>query len=382
MDDAELVERCRQLAPVLADQAELGEELRRIPDAVLERIVDADILRAVVPASLGGAAASLRALCDGTRELARGCPATAWTTSFLMLHAWMLSRFPVESHDELFAETVPTAAAPLAPTGRFAAADGGYRVSGRWEWATAVNNSEWCIVHGFDETVEFGTRFAVIPVSELTVEDCWFTSGMRATGSNVVVAEDVFVPARRTVNGDELRGTGAGVADDQLASLPLLSVLALVASAPAVGAAEAAVDSYRGRVAERVLAYSLGERAVDQPLVQARLAALTSELETMRAGWHGAIDELERVAAHAPPDDSLRVRTRLAAAAAVRTSRRIIGEVGEGAGASVYASSHPIQRLQRDVETLKGHVVFDWDRTTELAGRVMLGHPLRPTDMA
>jgi hypothetical protein len=48
----------------------------------------------------------------------------------------------------------------------------------------------------------------------------------------------------------------------------------------------------------------------------------------------------------------------------------------------VYATSHPIQRLQRDVETLKGHVVFDWDRTTELAGRVMLGHPLRPTDLA
>jgi hypothetical protein len=102
----------------------------------------------------------------------------------------------------------------------------------------------------------------------------------------------------------------------------------------------------------------------------------------MRAGWFAAIDELERVAATTAPDELLRVRTRLAAAAAVRASRSIIGDVGEGAGASVYATSHPIQRLQRDVETLKGHVVFDWDRTTELAGRVMLGHPLRPTDLA
>ena len=82
------------------------------------------------------------------------------------------------------------------------------------------------------------------------------------------------------------------------------------------------------------------------------------------------------------PDDLLRARTRLAAAAAVRSSRLIVGAVGEGSGASVYACSHPLQRLQRDVETLKGHVIFDWDRATELAGQVMLGRALGPTDMA
>lgn len=384
MDSAEFLKRCQRLAPVLADHAGAGEELRRIPDAVLDRVAEVDILRAIVPASLGGHALSLRTLCDGTRELARGCPATAWTLSFLMLHAWMLARFPAATRDELFGEgcPAPTAAAPLAPTGTLAAAPAGYRVSGRWEWATAIDHADWCIVHGFDETVELGTRFAVIPVSELTVEDRWFTSGMRATGSNVVVAEDVYVPAHRTCDGDELRGAGGGVGDDHLASLPLLSILALVASAPAVGAAEAAVTAYRDRVAGRTLAYTFGDRAVDQPLVQARVAAITSDLETMRAGWDAAIAELETVAALGPPDELHRVRTRLAAAAAVRASRRIVGAVGEGAGASVYATSHPIQRLQRDVETLKGHVVFDWDRTTELAGRVMVGQPLRPTDMA
>jgi len=50
-------------------------------------------------------------------------------------------------------------------------------------------------------------------------------------------------------------------------------------------------------------------------------------------------------------------------------------------GASVYFSSSPLQRLQRDVEVLKGHVIFDWDRTAELAGRFALGFGLRPTDM-
>jgi 3-hydroxy-9,10-secoandrosta-1,3,5(10)-triene-9,17-dione monooxygenase len=68
-------------------------------------------------------------------------------------------------------------------------------------------------------------------------------------------------------------------------------------------------------------------------------------------------------------DLDIRVEARLAAAATIRASRRIITHVCDGAGASVYISEHPLQRLQRDGETLKGHVMFDCDRTAELAGK-------------
>lgn len=371
------------MTPLLAEHAPAGEDLRRVPDEVVVATEEADLLRVIVPASLGGHGLGLVSLCEGTRELARGCPASAWTLSFLALHAWMLARFPGEARAELFdTGGVPTAAAPLAPTGTMAAAPGGYRVSGRWEWATAIAHSDWCMVHAFDESVEFGTRFAVVPKVDLTVEDVWHTSGMRATGSNTVVAEDVFVPAHRTVSSDDLRGTTTGVDGDALSGLPLLSVLALVASAPAVGAAQAAVEHHQERLRERILAYTLGDKAADQPVAQSRLASVTSDLETTLAGWRSIIAELTDTATESVPDDLLRVRVRLGAAAAVRSSRRIIGTVGEGAGATVYGLTHPLQRLQRDVETLKGHVVFDWDRTTELAGRVMLGQPLGPIDMA
>ena len=72
---------------------------------------------------------------------------------------------------------------------------------------------------------------------------------------------------------------------------------------------------------------------------------------------------------------------RLTAAATVRAARSIVGTIAEGAGASVYFNSSPFQRIQRDLEVLKGHVIFDWDRTTELAGRVALDLPVKPTDM-
>ncbi|MBX3313253.1 MAG: acyl-CoA dehydrogenase [Actinobacteria bacterium] len=383
MDAETYVGRCRELAGVLGEHAVEGEQERRVADGAMAAVEAADVLRVIVPTALGGHGLGLDALCEGTRELAQGCPASAWTISFLQLHAWMLSRFPAEAHGDLFGGgRVPTSAAPLAPTGSLAVVDGGFEVTGRWEWATAVQHSDWCMVHGFDESVEFGTRFAVLPVADLTVEDVWHTSGMRATGSNTVWADRVFVPTERTVPGDDLRGTASGVEGDALSGLPLLSVLALVASAPAVGAAQAAVGHFHDRVSERVLAYTLGDRAADQPMAQARLASVTSDLASTLAGWRAIIDELRTTAAAGPPDEQLRVRVRLAAASAVRSARRIIGDIGEGSGASVYMSGHPLQRLQRDVETLKGHVIFDWDRTTELAGRVLLGQPLGPVDMA
>lgn len=379
MDHDEFVATCRELRGVFAAGASEGERLRQMAPEVVDAVHDAGIIPAIGAPSLGGHGLSLRTVCEGTRELAKGCPASAWTTSFMMVHVWMLGRFPIEAHTTLFRAGVPTAAAPLAPTGSLEQVDGGYRVTGRWEWATAVNHADWCIVHGFDTSVDFGTRFAVLPLTDVKVEDTWHTSGMRATGSNVVVVDDVFAPEALTCAGDDLREAGHTLPDDPLAHLPLAPVLALVASAPAVGAAEAGVELYEQRLRERVLTYSLGDRAADQPLAQARLAAVSSDLTTMLAAWRSAIDAL---APSDPPDDELRVRTRLAAAAAVRSSRLILGAIGEGAGASVYASDHPLQRLQRDVETLKGHVVFDWDRTTELAGKVMLGRSLGPTDLA
>lgn len=381
MDSKSFVQTCADLAPVLAQHAEEGEQLRSVPDEVMTRMHQSGVMHAVVPKSLGGHGLGLETFCEGVRELAHGCPATAWTSSFLMLHAWMVTKFPAESHDELFSGgKLPTAAAPLTPSGQLVGAPGGYRVSGRWEWATGIMHSDWCMVHGFDQTVEFGTRFALVPVSQLKIEDTWQTSGMRATGSNTVVVDDVFVPMSYTCEGSQLREKASAVPDDVLGALPLLPTLAFVASAPAVGAAEAALDLYTDRVKERILAYSLGDKALDQPVVQSRLAALSSDVTGMTAAWRVAMTRL--AAEEGVPSELLRVQSRLAAAAAVRQCRLTIGEIGVGAGASLYASSHPLQRLQRDVETLKGHVVFDWDRATELAGRVMLGFPLGPTDMA
>ncbi|MCB9379710.1 MAG: acyl-CoA dehydrogenase [Acidimicrobiaceae bacterium] len=383
MDADDVLVACEGLVPLLAAEAPAAEVARQLTPAVVEAVGRADLWRMVVPTSLAGHGLGIEPLANGTRVLAHGCPASAWTISFLVMHSWLLTKYPAEARAEFFPADRPwaLAPAPLAPTGTATAVDGGFRVTGRWEWATGVRHADWVMVHAVQAEPEFATWFAVVPAGEAEVEDVWHTSGMRATGSEAVRLDDVFVPAHRAIRSQALLFGSGPVAGDGMAGMPVPQVLALMAAAPAVGAAEAAVDLYRERVASRVLAYSLGDRAKDQPVMQARLGAVVGDLAAMRANWDRAIARLERVGAGEELTVEERVGLRLAAAHTVRAARRILGDIAEGAGASVYFEQSPFQRIQRDLEVLKGHVIFDWDRTAEIAGRMALGIEPRPTDM-
>jgi len=383
----EVIDRCEKMVAGLAERATEAEELRHLPDATVQAALDAELFSMVVPPSLGGLGLGLDTLAQSTRILATGCPASAWTLSFLVMHSWLLGRLDPEVHPELFEDRgYALAPAPLNPSGTARPVDGGFRLNGRWEWATGVEHADWVLVHAIvDRPDELATVFLAVPRSETTVEDVWFTSGMRATGSNAVSIADVFVPANRTVSSTVVlerdgRFEGA-LADDPMAGYPIIPVLALVAAAPALGAAEAAVELFRRRLSERVLAYTLGDKQADQPASRVRLATALAEVRSARAVWEQALAALTAAVEGGSPTTAERMDARLAAASTVRIARQAISTVCEGSGASIYAEGSPLQRLQRDVEVLKGHVIFDWDRCAELAGRIALGQEPSPLDM-
>lgn len=379
----EVLARCEKLVDGLVARAAEGEALRRLPDATITEVAEAGLFGMVVPTSLGGLGLGLDTLAQSTRILATGCPAAAWTLSFLVMHNWLLARFDATARAELFADRPwVLAPAPLNPTGTATPVEGGYRLDGRWEWATGVMHAEWVLVHAIvAEPDAFATRFLAVPRAAVTVEDVWHTSGMRATGSNAITAQDVFVPSHLTLPREALMDAGDLDADDALAGHPVVAVLALVAAAPALGAAEAAVSLFRQRLSQRVLAYTLGDKQADQPASRVRLATARSEVRAARAVWEQALAALRSAVAAGTPTVHDRMDARLAAASTVRFARQAISTVCEGSGASIYATASPLQRLQRDVEVLKGHVIFDWDRCAELAGRLALGGEPSPIDL-
>lgn len=373
------------MAARLAERAQSAEALRSVPQATIDEAAAAGFFAMAVPAGGGGGGASLGTLFDVTRRLAHGCASSAWTLSFLAMHAWLLCKFEPALQDELFgAGRVPLAPAPLAPTGRAEPADGGYRINGRWEWATGVNHADWVMVNCI-EPGALGPRFCVLPIGDVSVEDVWHTAGMAATGSNIVVAHDVFVPAHRTLAAVQLKfGSAPGEARHPGANIgyPLSAALALVACSPALGAAEGALASFTARMKAKVQAYTGGARQSDAPATHLRLGEALATVRAARLVWADAVALFEH---EGPQGNAIAVETlaaiRLASADVVRLANVAINTMAAAAGASSGFLDAPLQRHLRDVQMMRGHVVFDWDRAAQIGGRIALGLGPTPADM-
>lgn len=369
----------------LGERAAEAEKLRRLPDDTVRDLIASGFTELLVPARFGGQQAPFPDILDPVRRLAHGCTSSAWTIGFLTLHNWMLALFGEQAQQEAFESRPFLAPAPLAPTGRGLPVDGGIRLSGRWSWATGVMHGNWIIVAalcGPDDGIY--PALALLPISAITVEDVWHTDGMRATGSNDVVATDVFVPGHRLVKVTDIyAGTapGAGLHDSATYRWPMVPALALLAAMPALGSAERVTENYAQRLAERVLPYE-GVMQKDKPIAQAHLAGAQVRLRSLRALLADTVGEIEEiVVAGDSVEKPVRAQARLTAAHIVAESRAVIGDLMGAGGASIHFLSSPMQRFKRDVDVLAGHVVFDYDTSRELAGALALGMKIPRTSM-
>lgn len=369
----------------LAQRAAEAEDLRRLPDATIADFRAEGMGRLLLPARYGGEQAPFSAILEPVRRMAHGCASSAWTLGFYILHNWMLALFDERAQDEVFADGPVLCPAPLAPTGRGLPVEGGVRLSGRWSWATGIMAADWVMVGalcGPDE--EMYPALALLPAGQVRVEDVWHTAGMRATGSNDVVVDDVMVPQHRLVKvADIYAGTAPGAALHGAATYrwPMVPALALVASMPALGAAEHVADVFAARLGERVLAYS-GVAQKQQPAAQIRLGDARVRLCALDGLLRETVATLESMVADgARIPRAVRARARVAAAHIVHESRSVIADLLESSGASAQFLDSPLQRAKRDVDVISGHVVFDYDVSRELAGALEIGVPISPIAM-
>src|SRR5262245_20201990 len=193
-----LVERAAALMPMLLEQAPAAERARRVSDASFDALSNAGIFLMTAPKRYGGAEADFQTQCDVLANLARGCPSTSWVATILSAMSWLAGTFPDQAQEEIFADGDPRISGVFSPTGTGTKKDGGLVVNGRWGFNTGRHGAKWTVLNA---VVGSGTdampTCAIVPSRELTIVDDWYATGMSATGSNTIVAENVFVPAHR-----------------------------------------------------------------------------------------------------------------------------------------------------------------------------------------
>jgi alkylation response protein AidB-like acyl-CoA dehydrogenase len=369
------LEAAAALAPRLRAAADETERARRLSAALVHALVDAGVFRLCVPRALGGREVDPATMVRVLETLACADGSAGWCAMIGATSGVASAYLPDEAAREIYADPGGITGGVYAPQGRAHATGDGYRVTGRWAFASGCEHCTWlmggCLL---DDGRAERARLALFPAAEARIIDTWTVAGLRGTGSHDIAVEDLFVPAARTFSlvTDRPRHRGP------LYAFPVFGLLALGIAAVALGIARAAVDELV-RLAAGKRPSGSGRLLAERAVVQAEVAEAEAVLSSARAFVFDAIaDASATAAAEKALDLRRRARLRLAATHATRSAARVVDRMYEaGGGTAVYASS-PLQRHLRDVHVATQHAMVA-PPTLELAGRVLLG---RETDTA
>ena len=372
MEDTRLdiEERARELADLargMADQTEAG---RRLPVELVGVLRDSGLLRAGAPVEVDALELAPGTALRCAEEVARGDASAGWCVSIAITSSLLGAYLPPASRDELFGGGRGVAAGVWAPNGKARRAPGGVIVSGRWAFCSGITHADLLFAGC---VLEERPVVVALPTEQLQVLDTWHTLGLRGTGSNDAVADDVFVPDTRVVSIFD-----GPLIDRPLYRFPPFGFFAGCITAAAMGNARAAIDDFielagakRTGMSNRALA--------ERPTIQAAVAAAESALEAARALYYQAIETAWRASQDEPkvPVEA-RTRLRLAATHGVRTAADVVRSMYDLAGGAAIYDGSPLQRRFRDAFTATAHFQVN-QASYELPGRILLD---RPTEVA
>jgi alkylation response protein AidB-like acyl-CoA dehydrogenase len=285
--------------------------------------------------------------------------------------------FPEQAQDDVFGDGRDgLVAGTLSWQGNAVAVDGGYRVNGRWQFASGVDHAEWVMLGCADPETYNPRVHVVVPVGALEIDDTWHVMGLQGTGSKDVVAHDVFVPAHHAVDTRQMFGGMSPHATRHRSNLYRLSaeaMLCMSVSTAVLGSAQFAVDQFIQRTKERKVILTGAAKAEHGP-TQIRLAEAAAEIRAAHLLQQEVYDEFDRLMASGERfDPAHRTWVRWQVSYAAELCRRAVTRLFSGSGAhAVYAPS-ALQRAFRNINVGAQHASLDFDTGAEQYGRMLLG---------
>ncbi|WP_107984791.1 3-hydroxy-9,10-secoandrosta-1,3,5(10)-triene-9,17-dione monooxygenase oxygenase subunit [Rhodococcus sp. OK519] len=373
----------RALLPVLRERAGQVEEHRQISADVIGQLTDIGFFRLLQPRAFGGFEADPRDYYAAVRSLASACGSTGWVASVVGVHPWQLALFDPRAQQDVWGENRDTlVSSAYAPMGRAIPSDGGFFFSGRWSFSSGSAHADWVLVGGLvvddaDEPIDF--RTFLVPARDYRIDDVWHTVGLRGTGSNDIVIDDVFVPDHRTLSfASTVRCSGPGQAINTapLYRLPFSAVFSTTITAPIIGMADGTYSAFTTFQTGRTAAVS-PLRLSDDQFMQAALAQSARDIELSWMQLERNFSEmLDFAHADVRIPVSLRVKTRRDQVSATGMAVGAIDRLFDHSGGGGLRTDTPIQRFWRDAHAGRAHVINDPHQPLVLFGRSELGQDI------
>jgi alkylation response protein AidB-like acyl-CoA dehydrogenase len=369
-----ILEATLALEPQIRDAADTIEAERRLPPPLVDAMKEAGVFRMAVARAYGGPQLDPATQVRVVEELSRMDGSVGWCAMIGASGGYLTARLDAAAARHLFADIDTVSAGQVAPLGRADVVEGGYRVSGRWGFASGCHHAD--VMFGSCTVFDQGQprrladgqpeiRIMLLPKTACTILDTWHTSGLRGTGSNDYTVEDVFVPfAHSTSFFDPPRYAGA------LYAVPNM-FLVNHAGVP-LGIARSAIDAVM-ELSTRKMMWPARRLLREEGNVQEAIAQAEAVLGAARSYTYSTIaemwDTLNRGETLSPRQRAL---FRIMIIYVHRVAKEVVSSMYDTAATSAIFESHPLDRQMRDILVVCQHRVLQ-AKMYRPAGRLLLG---------
>ena len=345
----DFVARARALAPEIVAAAPEIEERRELPALLVQRLIEGGFFRLLQPRSLGGAELPPVIFAQVTEALAESDASVAWCVGQNNGCAMSAAYLGEAAAREIFGP--PTGILAWGPPGAPYEAqpiEGGYRISGTWRFASGSHHASWLGAHMQVEGRK-AQRTMLFPKSSVRMVDIWHTVGLRGTGSDEYVVENLFVPEHHSFSRDDPRerreaGLLYRFTSNQLYSAGFAGV--------ALGIARAMITDFLELPANKT------SRGAARPMrennvVQSQLAQCEAQVRSARAFLHQVhADAWRTVVQTGEQTAEQRMLIRLTSTWAIQQSRAAVNTLYHATGSAAVFEANPFERRLRDIHTV------------------------------
>ena len=372
--------RARDLAGTIARHADAVERTRRFPAPLLDVLHEARLFRMLLPRSVGGDQVAPGTYARALEEVSRADGSVGWCVSIANSTGLIAAYMDPAPARAIWGDPRATVAWGPPNESRALAVPGGYRVTGRWDFASGCRHAGWMGAHGSVVEPDGSLRLSaagkptvrswLFPVGSAVLHDTWDTIGLRGTASDSYSVSDLFVPEEYSSTREDPalrreRGPLYAFPQQTLYSVGIASV--------ALGIARGMLDAFMD-LACRKTPRGMG-RLADSSVIQAEVARAEARLGAARAYLIDTVGTVyEGADETAPIGVPERARVRLAAAHAITSAAAVADYTYKAAGVDAIFPGSPFERRFRDIHTVSQQIQSR-DVHYETCGQVLLGSP-------
>jgi len=355
------LEKIQTLAPIIEQYRDESEKQRHLAPPVYEAMRELGLFKLWVPRNLGGEEQDFRTVFEVVERVASFDGSAGWLVAVGVELAWLLGYLPEDVAAQIVADD-PDATYGGAgnPLGIATPVEGGYRVTGQWRFGSGSKHTRWlwagCTIKDGDDTRlnENGTPqlyFFGLRSDQYEVVDTWYTSGLRATGSNDFRVRDLFVPERLMIG---LQAKKSAYQSGTLYQTGFIDISGWPMAVVGLGVAVEAIDAFAELAATKVP--NMGSRRiVESDHVQMILGRALAKLNSGREYLLAILDRFWAAMEAGNGDDALSIELWLATANAADCAADAVDLVRSLAGTSGVFQGNKLERCWRDVHMVTQH---------------------------